>query len=151
MTRLMGLTALLALLALAACRVAPVQNIESAPLSAPEFATMEDVADAVIRAGLVQGWEMREIRPGLLEARLLVGGRYQARVDIFFDTEAFSIVYKDSVNLRYNGSTIHQRYNQWVSFLKAEIQKQMRALKPGQPPALRTRVPRGLVPARRPA
>ena len=151
MTRLMGLAALLALLALGACRVAPVQNIESAPLAAPEFASLEDIADAIVRAGLTRGWEMREIRPGLFEAKLLVDGRYEARVDIFFDTRTFSVVYKDSVNLRYNGRTIHKRYNQWVSFLKAEIQKQMRALKPGQPPALRTRVPRGLVPARRPA
>ncbi len=149
MTRLMGLAAVLALLALSACRVAPIQNIESAPLQAPGFATLEDVADAIIRAGLVQGWEMREIRPGLFEAKLIVGGRYQARIDIFFDTRAFSILYKDSANLRYNGRTIHKRYNQWVSFLKAEIQKQMRALKPGQPPALRTRLPGRLMPGRR--
>ena len=128
MTRLLGLSVLVILLALGGCRAAPVQNVDSAPLYAPPGASLELIKEGIIRAGYRRDWEIAEIGPRHLEAKVVVRGKHTAIVDIYFDRKSFSIVYKDSKNLNYDGESIHSNYNQWVQNLKKDIQKEMRLI-----------------------
>lgn len=113
------------LLVLSACRTTEVRNVESEPLFAPETATMADIKKGIMRAGLHRNWLMQEVAPGHLEAKVDVRGKHSATVDIFFDTKRFSILYKDSQNLKYDGNTIHSNYMTWVENLKTDIKKEM--------------------------
>ncbi len=128
MTRLLGLSLLVALLALGGCRSAPVVNVSSAPLYAPEGASLDRIKKGIIRAGFRRDWEIAEVGPGHLVGKVEVRGKHTAIVDIYFDRKAFSIVYKDSKNLNYDGENIHSNYNQWVRNLKKDIQKEMRLI-----------------------
>lgn len=110
------------MLAVASCRMATVQNVENASLNAPDSATMAQVEAAIKRAGASLGWHMKEIKPGHMEARLPVRS-HVAVADIFYNTKDFSIIYKDSTNLRYDAkdNTIHSNYNGWIQNLQNAI------------------------------
>ena len=127
--RILSVSALMVLLVLSACRTTEVRNIESEPLFAPESATMAEIKKGIMRAGLHRNWLMQEIEPGHLEAKVEVRGKHSATVDIFFDKKKFSILYKNSQNLKYDGSTIHSNYVNWVENLKTDIKKEMSLLK----------------------
>ena len=47
-----------------------------------------------------------------------------ALVRIDHDTKTFSITYKDSRNLGYDGTLIRRNYNRWVRNLKQSILRQ---------------------------
>jgi len=111
---------LIAGLALGACRAAPVYNVSSATMASPPNATMEQVAAAITRAGISKGWQMTNKGPGEIEGRLNLRS-HLAVVSITFDTKQFSIFYKDSADLKYNGTTIHKNYNGWVQNLEKAI------------------------------
>ena len=113
--------ALLILMA-ASCRQATILNVENMSLNAPPTATMEDVESAIKRAGVGLGWQVSTISPGLLEARLPIRA-HLAVTAIRFDTQTFSITYKDSMNLKYNATnmTIHSNYVSWVQNLEKAI------------------------------
>ncbi|MDJ0611690.1 MAG: hypothetical protein QNJ67_22140 [Kiloniellales bacterium] len=130
MKRLIGFAMLSALFAVAACRTAPIDDVHSAPLKAPAGVTLDEVQKGIVRAGKVTAWQMTEIAPGHLEAKVNVRGKHQALVDIKFDTEAFSIRYRDSVNLNYDEARamIHPNYNEWIHSLEAQIQNEMESI-----------------------
>ncbi|MBE9555190.1 MAG: hypothetical protein IMF05_17135 [Proteobacteria bacterium] len=107
-------------LALGACRAAPVYSVSSATMASPPNATMEHVADAIRRAGISKGWQMIDKGPGEIEGRLNLRS-HLAVVSITFDTKQFSIFYKDSTNLNYDGTRIHKNYNGWVQNLEKAI------------------------------
>ena len=44
-----------------------------------------------------------------------------AEVDITFDATKFSINYKNSENLLYDGTVIHRNYNKWIQFMIDKI------------------------------
>lgn len=111
---------LVAGLALGACRSAPIYNVSTATMATPQGAALEQVADAIKRAGITKGWQMIEKGPGEIEGRLNLR-THVAVVTITFDTQQFSIAYKDSANLKYDGSTIHKNYNSWVQNLEKAI------------------------------
>ncbi|MBE9556032.1 MAG: hypothetical protein IMF08_04180 [Proteobacteria bacterium] len=115
---------LVAGLALGACRGgSPVYNVNSANMATPADATLDKVAYAIKRAGISKGWQMVETGPGAIEGRLNLR-THVAVVTITFDTKLFSIAYKDSSNLKYDGSTIHKNYNSWVQNLERAILQQ---------------------------
>ena len=132
MTRSIGLALVLALalLLLGSCRSAPVRNVDSALLMAPLETTLEEVTAGIVRAGSLRDWQMTEVAPGHLVAQLEVRDRHRAVVDIFFDTNVFSIQYKDSENLNFDRrrGLIHPNYNQWVMNLRSDIQREMRSI-----------------------
>lgn len=115
------------LLLLAACRMAPVYNVQSETLYTPQNATLEDVTEAIKRAGLGLGWQLITEAPGSMTGRLSLRS-HVAVVDIQYDTKAISITYADSVNLKYNGTSIHKNYNSWVMNLKNAILVQVSAI-----------------------
>ena len=109
------------------CRSTPKQEINDYNLSAPPTATMEDISRAITSAGASLGWQISKIGPGELQGTLNVR-KHQAVVTITHDTQVFSINYKDSRNLKYDGVSIHRNYNTWVSRLAQRIQAQASAL-----------------------
>lgn len=119
--------ALFCFLALAACRGAPVYSVEQAPLNAPKGATLSQISKAMKVAGAQLGWQLRDVSPGQMVGTLAVR-KHVAKVDIVHDKKTYSIRYKDSINLKYDGATIHNNYNGWVQNLQKAIQAQVLAL-----------------------
>jgi hypothetical protein len=111
---------LIAGLALGACRAAPVYNVNTATMASPPTATVEQVTTAIKRAGAGLGWQMIDKGPGEMEGRLNLRS-HVAVVSITFDTKQFSIFYKDSADLGYDGTNIHKNYNGWVQNLERAI------------------------------
>lgn len=115
------------LLVVGACTGRPVENIESAPLPANRGLSMEEVENAIRRAAAKRGWTMKRLAPGRLEGRLALRS-HVALVDVTFDTQQYSITYKDSQNLNYDGTNIHRNYNSWVRNLSNDINVEISAL-----------------------
>jgi hypothetical protein len=116
-----------ALLLLAGCRSAPLYNVASSPVSAPKPVTLQDVERAITRAGAGLGWQIVPREPGKMEGVLALR-THRAVVDISYDTKAYSIKYKDSSNLDYDGTNIHSNYNGWVQNLDKAIRTQLSLL-----------------------
>ena len=123
MKRLIRVLPVVGLLLLAACRGSPVYNVESAPLGASEDATIGEVTEAIKRAGIGLGWQMKPEKEGQMTGRLSLRS-HVAVVEIKYDTKRFSISYLDSANLRYDGRNIHRNYNSWVKILSNAIKLQ---------------------------
>lgn len=111
---------------LAACRVAPVYNVHETALMS-EDTSVEQVGKVIERAGASLGWLMREVEPGHMVGRLVLR-THVAEVDINYDEDSFTIAYKDSVNLKYDGTRIHQNYNGWIQNLEKAIIAQSAAI-----------------------
>ena len=71
--------------------------------------------------------------PGISSARSPSAPSTSATVDVNFDTEAFSITYKDSQNLNHDASRseIHPNYNSWVQNLQKDIQSEIALMRSG--------------------
>ena len=110
-------------------RGTPIVNIQSAAIPQNPAATMENIGKAIIRAGQTLGWQITPMAPGKAEG-VLVLRRHRAVVEITYDTSAFSINYKDSLNLDYDGqdNTIHSNYNGWIRNLEKAIRAQVSVL-----------------------
>jgi hypothetical protein len=49
-------------------------------------------------------------------------------MEIKYDTKQYSIAYKDSQGLQYDGAQIHKTYNGWVQRLDGRIKAQLSQL-----------------------
>jgi hypothetical protein len=109
---------------LVACKSTPILNINQSLLVKSN--NLSNVTDGIIRAGHSLGWRLEKIKPGLIVATLNLR-KHVAQVDINYNTESYSINYKDSKNLQYNEEmeTIHSNYNGWVTNLSRAIDKQL--------------------------
>ena len=118
-----------AVLMIAACATGqPVHNVtQTSIVTNKPNTTTEDVRQAIVRAGTGLGWQMKAEGPGRMTGRLALR-THVAVVDITYDSKSYSIRYKDSANLDYNGSTIHRNYNSWVQNLDRAIQAQLTAI-----------------------
>jgi hypothetical protein len=127
MKNLFRACSLAGLLLLAACRMGPVYNVESAPLGVSSDATMAEVTKAIRQAGIGRGWQMIPGAEGRMTGRLHLRS-HVAVVEITYDTKNFSITYADSTNLKYDGERIHSNYNSWVQNLSQAIMVQASAI-----------------------
>lgn len=90
--------------------------------------SLDDVKQAIVRAGASSGWVMTGEKPGNLV------GTYRERhhtavVDIKYTTRSYSISHKDSEpGLKHDGETIHQQYNVWNRDLERRIRAQISAI-----------------------
>ena len=122
-------TILLALLlAATACRtLTPVYNVDSTRIehsSIKPQPTLDDVGKAIQLAGTALGWHMEPTEPGHIQGTLQVR-THVAVVDIHYNTTAYSIHYKSSSNLDYDGQSIHPNYNSWIKRLNSAIHSEM--------------------------
>ena len=114
-------------LLLVGCRTAPIKNIDSAQFAVSGKHSTKDITKAIIRGGASLGWIMKSVENGHMIGTLLLR-EHVAIVDITYDDNSYSIKYKDSQNLDYDGETIHSNYNGWITNLNRNIQAQISAL-----------------------
>ena len=116
----------LSVLAISLGCMAPVYNVTNRPIvpSGGKPKTLNEVKAAILEAGRARRWTMTEIEPGHLEATVHPGGR-AAVVDIRYSTTSYSISYKRSEGVEYDGTKIYSRYNTWIENLQQEIDKRL--------------------------
>jgi hypothetical protein len=118
------LAAVFALL-IVGCRSAPVYNVSNVPITASKAnPTLDDVAEAITRAGASLGWQMQPTKPGHVLGTLVLR-THKAVVNINYDATSYSITYKDSTDLNYDGTNIHSNYNGWIQRLDSAIRAQL--------------------------
>jgi hypothetical protein len=107
--------------------VAPIYNVTNHPIapSGGTPRTLDQVKPAILGAGEARGWTMKEVAPGHLEGILRIRA-HMAAVDIKYTTTSYSITYKDSSELLYDGSQIHEEYNKWIKDLQAGIDSRLK-------------------------
>jgi NDP-sugar pyrophosphorylase family protein len=99
----------------------PVVNYENSPIVAnSSIKNMKDVKRAIILSGARIGWQMQDVKPGLINATMFSRG-HMAKVEITYTTSSYNIKYKDSSNMKYDGQNIHGTYNKWVERLHRNI------------------------------
>ena len=115
------------LLLMDGCRSAPVFDVVAAPVTITKPVSMSNMESAIIGAGTGLGWRMIPQAPGQIEG-VLVLRDHRAVVRVNYDTKSYSIKYKDSTNLNYDGKSIHKNYNGWVDSLDRSIRLNLAAL-----------------------
>lgn len=121
----------LVLAVMAGCRGAgQIYNVKDAPVQTAtgKEPNMVDVQKAIIQAGAGLGWTMAVVKPGEIMGTLNVRS-HQAVVTIPYTTKTYSILYKDSNNLKYNADkqTIHENYTGWIQRLDGAIRSRLTA------------------------
>ena len=97
-----------ALLVVAGCTSKPILNISDVPVEwSKQPLTIDDVSKAIARAAVGLGWTLTQSGPGFLVATLNLRS-HVAMVDIRYSTKSYSITYRDSQNLGYDGTMIHR-------------------------------------------
>ena len=115
-------------LVLVGCRTNPVYNVSGAPvITSTRSYKLNDVRNAIQQAGASLGWQMKDVRPGLIIGTLYVRD-HMAKVEIPYDRRTYSIIYRDSQNLNYDGVNIHSNYNSWIQNLSAAIDARLSVL-----------------------
>jgi len=109
------------------CVVAPVVNVANQPVLTNRAASLDEIGNAIVRAGVSLNMQMLKVEPGLITATYTPRGP-SATMEIRYDTKQYSITYKDSRGLRYDGAEIHKKYNIWVRNLDSRIRAQLSAL-----------------------
>ena len=98
----------------------PIQNVNDAPIVTAKPVPAAQVKTAIMNAGVSLGWQMAEVRPGLIQGTLNLR-KHTAVVDISYSATKYSIVYKSSINLDEKDGQIHKNYNSWVQNLSKKI------------------------------
>jgi len=107
----------------------PRASYTSLTIAAKSNPTLDQVTEAIMRAGPAKQWQMKLVRPGLIEAnRSWGGGKHQIVVNVTYTAKRYSIEYKSSQNLKVRSGSIHWSYNREVNRLNDEIQRQTAAL-----------------------
>ena len=110
---------------LGACRSATVYDVKQvAVVSNKPNISKVDVRAAIVRAGGTLGWQIKDNGPDALIGTLMLRG-HVAVVDIPYSEKEYSIKYKDSTNLNYDGTNIHSNYNGWVQNFHKAINVQL--------------------------
>jgi len=111
-----------------AARNVPIQNYGNANLSAYGKFTAAQVGDAIIRGGASIGWQMNKVSPELITATI-TERRHSVTVEIPYSAKEYTIKYRNSVNMRAEGGTIHSSYNRWVERLQRNIDAEILRMK----------------------
>lgn len=110
------------------CTTKPVYNVPNTPVTTSKpNANLDDVGKAIVRAGAALGWKMQVTNPGHILGTLNLR-THEAVVDVNYSQTSYSINYKDSKNLNYDGTNIHKNYNGWIQNLDKGIQSQLNLL-----------------------
>lgn len=121
----------LVLVFLAGCRGgAQIYEVKNAQVPNPsgKGLTLEQVRKEITAAGVAAGWQITDAKPGEIIATLNIRS-HQAVVSIPYTTKDYSILYKDSSNLKYDAQakTIHPNYAGWIQRLDGAIRSRLAA------------------------
>jgi hypothetical protein len=109
-------------------KTVPLINYENSPIvTVGGKADMDKIKKAIIVAGTRIGWQMQPVTDGHIVGSLFTRG-HMAKVDIKYNQDTYSITYKDSSNLLYDGSEIHRQYNNWVDRLNRQIRAELSSI-----------------------
>lgn len=113
------------LILFSAC-TAPLYEIKETPIETgtEQSISLAQIETAIITAGEGIGWKMKTSKPGEVTGTYRES-KYTAAVKIPFSSENYSIFYKSSKNLKYNGAEIHRRYNTLVQNLSTAIGREV--------------------------
>ncbi len=115
-------------LVLIGCVTNPVYDVVNAPVStSSRNYSAYKVRAAILKAGASLGWQMRDTAPGQIIATLNIRD-HMAQVEISYNRNTYSIIYRDSHNLDYDGQNIHKNYNSWVRNLSTKINTRLSSL-----------------------
>ena len=128
-TRWAAVVASVLVLLAVGCRAAiPVYNVTDTPVAASKpNPNLDEVGKAIQRAGVALGWQMKETKPGHMLGTLVLR-KHVAVVDVNYSVKSYSIRYKDSTELGYDGQNIHPNYNGWIQNLDKGIRAQLSVL-----------------------
>jgi hypothetical protein len=123
--------ACLVLAVMIGCRAGgQVYEVKDAPVqtASGKVLTPEQVQKAIMDAGIKQTWIMTVVKPGEILGEYNVQS-HQIHVTIPYTSKNYSILYKDSSNLRYDPvkRTIHVNYAKWIERLDNEIKARLSA------------------------
>lgn len=111
------------ILMLSSCaREQPVLNLQNQPAS--QQLTTEQVKKCIEMAGTGRGWQMHEVKPGLIDGVISRGGHY-AEISIPYSNKGYSINYQTSQNLMAKDGSVHRNYNKWIKLLNKDIQSNL--------------------------
>jgi len=121
----------LVLVAMIGCRGgAKIYQVQDAPVqtASGKSLSMEEVRKEIVAAGVAAGWQMAVSKPGEILGTLNIRS-HQAVVSIPYTTKTYSILYKDSMNLKYDAEaqTIHENYASWIQRLDGAIRTRLAA------------------------
>jgi hypothetical protein len=103
----------------------PVYNVTDTQVVASKpNPSLDEVGKAIQRAGAALGWNLKPTKPGHMIGTLNIR-KHVAVVDVNYSVKSFSIQYKDSTELGYDGSSIHPNYNGWIQNLDKGIRAQL--------------------------
>lgn len=102
-------------------RTSKVYNAVDVAFESNNNTSMQSLERVITAAFKEELWTVENSTPGHLEAWILVTGRHYAQVDVIYDLNKYSIMYKDSKVLMYNGKKIHNNYNKWVKKVEQHI------------------------------
>ena len=108
------------------CRTAPVMDISDAPINTATGKTpsLSLVSNEIVEAGVQLGWQMKKVKRGQISGTLYLRD-HMVKVTIDYSNKEYSITYKDSSNMQYDGTNIHSNYNGWVQNLNNAISTQV--------------------------
>jgi len=103
----------------------PVKNFDNQTIAQYGDATssVKSVERSIVRAAVTLGWKTKVTSDNAIIATLDIR-KHQLVVLITHDDKSFSIEYRDSTNLKYNGTKIHRQYVNWVTNLIRSIHAQ---------------------------
>lgn len=117
---------------LSSCRTAPIYSVQNQIISPFTYQhktpTLAQVEAAISNAAIGLGWTVNQVKPGLIYATLDLRNT-TAVVSIPYTVKYYTIMYKSSQNLSYDGTTIHKNYNGWVMNLDKAIRQNLQKIK----------------------
>lgn len=127
------IAAVLGILLIAAACTKPIYKVEASSYGwgPQKGVTLAQMRSTIEKTARDLGWELSDVRPGSFTAKRDWGARkHNVVVAVVYNEKNFSIRYKDSVNMSYDGSSIHHTYNDMVSTLKDHIKTNVSTLTP---------------------
>jgi hypothetical protein len=102
----------------------PVYNVYEENIIGGKYLTQLQVEQAIVKAGVPFGWRMDKMKNGLIVATLALRA-YTLIAEINYSASFYDIVYKDSVNMGYDGKNINKDYNDQIKNLYVAIQQNL--------------------------
>jgi hypothetical protein len=82
----------------------PVVDFKNIPVATGDAArklSADQVRQAIMTAAAAERWDITPVREGVLLATYRKGDKHRIDVEISYDAQSYSVVYKDSYNMRY--------------------------------------------------